>query len=219
MSSTDHGYDEPMADQIVADARHRAALILEEARQQAEDVVEAALLVRDRMEAERERMDASLERLEAEREQLELDIREQAAAAGQQYVELATLRQHFASTLRAMVQDFADEIDRVERTGGPRLETHAVPDEPALPELARAPARLPGAGESVQVEIGPLRDFAAVASLEDALNELPEVLDVYVRRFAAERVTLELALSPGTEPETVLARVLPDDCALTDLAA
>jgi len=139
------------------------------------------------------------------------ESRAQVEAGGEQLLELMSLRERFGTTLRAIVDDFGREIDRVEQTGVPGPVAWAPPTLPlAEPEAdVETLSPLPAVAEPVELDIGPLRDYAAVAALERALAAVPQVMEVYVRRYAAERAAVELTVAADLDLPAALELVLP----------
>ena len=63
----------------------------------------------------------------------------------------------------------------------------------------------------VEVDAGPFGDFAELSTFERALGRMPKVQDVYIRRFADERATIELTLVEAAPVVDLLHDVLPNE--------
>src|SRR5437870_6622392 len=90
--------------------------------------------------------------------------------------------------------------------------------EPPPPEQAEPPSDPPRSAVAppeqlfdrrVEVDAGPFADFDEVSFFERALAALPDVADVYVRRFFDERAIVELAATEELPLLTRLQDVLP----------
>jgi hypothetical protein len=73
---------------------------------------------------------------------------------------------------------------------------------------ARAPADGVYSG-SVEVEVGPLRDFAQLTSFEDAASSIEAASDVQIRNFAGGRATFSMNLAQPVELVRVLEERTP----------
>lgn len=172
-----------------AEAAARGEQVTSEAHREAQRILDAALV-----DAARIRDDASGE----------------AAGFRVQIDSLLRLRDTLAATIRTVVRDF----ERVMAEG--ELRTPVDPGGPVRPAVFGAPAPAPVApaaadrpapgsrnvfGRHVEVEAGPFSDFSSLSAFESALAGLPKVEDVYIRRFEAERATIEVTLE---EPAALL---------------
>ena len=158
---------------------------LEEARAQALAIVDTAHL-----DAARIRGEASLE----------------ADAARAQVDELLRMRDTLAGTVRAVVREFESlvgRIDRGEPAPAPRT-LHMAPEPAAAPDaVVDAPSENGSAMFDGRVEllVGPFDDFASLSAFERALGSLPKIEDVYIRRFADDRATIDVTLQ---EPASLI---------------
>ena len=164
-------------------------------RVQAMDAAREHVLSDAREQARRIVDDANLEAIRIKGEALQ-----QAELARGQVDELLRLRETLSSTMRAVVRDFETTVGRIDRAD-------SAVSAPPVP-LASAPVsneRVNGVaatGENgadrdmfdgrVELEAGPFTDFAALSAFERALGSLPKIEDVYIRRFAGDRATIDL---------------------------
>ena len=164
-------------------------------RRHAQEIVDAAHL-----DAARVRSEAALE----------------AEQARSQVGELLRLRETLASTMRA----FTREFDAV-MSGGERVAAPAPSPSAAAPPLA-APVPLPAErvvaplpptasvfDRNVEIEAGPFTDFASLSAFERELGVLPNVENVYIRRFEGDRATIEVTLDEPSPLLDELTRRLP----------
>jgi hypothetical protein len=122
---------------------------------------------------------------------------------GKQLEEIIRLRDTMLGLLKGAVQDVGTAVGKIER-GEPVFGTAPAPPRqpapaPSHPELDEERAALPGDDalfeRRVELDAGPFADFATLSSFERSLATLPNVEDVYVRRFAGERATIELTMA------------------------
>ena len=122
---------------------------------------------------------------------------------GKQLEEIIRLRDTMLGLLKGAVQDVGTAVGKIER-GEPVFGTAAPAPRPSAPaqshpELEDARESLPGDDapfeRRVELDAGPFGDFATLSSFERSLAGLPNVEDVYVRRFAGERATIELTMA------------------------
>jgi len=136
---------------------------------------------------------------------------------GKQLEEILRLRESMLASLRGVVQDVGLAVGRIERGEPVYGPVPAAGRRDALrsvhPEAPPQREPLPGDdalfGREVVLDAGPFADFATLASFERALAALPNVEDVYVRRFAGGRATVELAMTVEQPLLALLRRSLP----------
>lgn len=107
-----------------------------------------------------------------------------------------------------------------------------VRDMPVVEAGAAEPATARGIGSvdtfegTVQMEVGPLRDFSQLVSFEDAVTGIGSAREISVRRFSQGRATLALRLDEPTEllreleqrtPFEITVRSLRDDRLIVDV--
>lgn len=154
-----------------------------------------------------------------------------ADAARGQVDELLRLRGTLSSTMRSVVRDFESLVGDVDAPRGlaftpsdMSVEAHAFtasvlppPVAPPGPALARAerpadPAPAPSRSGvfdgRVELDAGPFTDFASLSAFERALGAIPNIEDVYIRRFEGDRATIDLKLEePAPLLEEMTARL------------
>jgi DivIVA protein len=171
---------------IESSAEQHPDRVLEEARAQALAIVDAAQL-----DATRIRGEAGLE----------------ADTARAQVDELLRMRDTLAGTVRAVVREFESLVGRIDR-GDPApvpRTLHAAPEPAAAPAAPATEA--PSANGTtvfdgrVELHVGPFDDFASLSAFERALGSLPKIEDVYIRRFADDRATIDVTLQ---EPASLI---------------
>ena len=82
------------------------------------------------------------------------------------------------------------------------------------PAIGTAPSRRGAGGEGVylgevEVEVGPLEDFAQLAGFQDAAESIGAAARISMRGFAAGRATLAIELTEPTELIAELRRLVP----------
>lgn len=171
-----------------------------EARRRSGEIEDAAIERARRLVADAE--------LDAQRIRGDARLRIDETAA--EFDELMRLKDGLLRSLRAVVRDFRESIERVGRGEPAGL--------PAAPRASLAPGEqgaeespLEGEFSGTEVELiaGPFYDFASLSEFEQALSKLPHVSDVYVRHFASERAVIEVTLGEPAPFEDELRRLLP----------
>jgi len=137
---------------------------------------------------------------------------------GKQLEEILRLRESMLAALRGVVQDVGLAVGRIERGEPVYGPAPAGRRRDALRPVGAGAAvqrhePLPGdeivLGREVVLDAGPFADFATLASFERALGSLPNVEDVYVRRFAGERATIEVTMTVEQPLLALLRGALP----------
>jgi hypothetical protein len=122
-----------------------------------------------------------------------------------QVEDLRGVKAELLAEVRALVSRFAQLADSAEADAPP-----AARPEPSAERTVTRPLPLPpvpletgngnGDGDGrvyvdrVDIDAGPFVDFSTLSAFERAVARLPEVDDVYVRRFASDRALIELHL-------------------------
>ncbi len=139
---------------------------------------------------------------------------------GRQLDELLALRGKTIASMRSIVGELDQAIGRIERgeTTAPQPapvpaapEPAAAPSAPPAPEpvVAAASADEPVFDRRVELDVGPFADFGTLSAFERALARLPNVDDVYVRRFFDDRAVIELTMAEETPLLATLKSSLP----------
>ncbi|MGH3003287.1 MAG: hypothetical protein ACRDM1_11610 [Gaiellaceae bacterium] len=153
-------------------ARENAA---DEADERAHEIVEAA-------------------HAEAARTHGETFLRNESARA--QVDELLRLRDALSATMHGLVRDVESALARLDLRGEPAPVPPPHADEPAVPTPEVGHGTLDA---RIELEAGPFSDFASLSAFERALESLPRVEDVYIRRFEDGRATIDVALQEPTD--------------------
>jgi len=168
------------------------------------DEVEAAIEARDARLARLEREAQRLAERVVEREKTLQDAlrRPMTAAVGKGIEEIYGQARRQATRIRMKaLEDAVQMADRVTELSKLRDELGARVSE--LAEVARERLGIEERGEppedgryagEVEVEIGPLRDFAQLTGFEDAAARVQGASDIRVKRFADRRATVAMNL-------------------------
>src|SRR5262249_39290183 len=177
------GYDPEEVDEAIGARDARLARLEREAQRLAERVVEREKRLQ---EALRKPMTAAvskgIEEIYGQARRQATRIRMKALEERVEMAERVTERSKLAAELGTRVLELAD-VAR-ERLG--------------IEERIRTPVEGRYAGE-VEVEIGPLRDFAQLTGFEDAAAGVRGASDIRIRRFANRRATLSMRLEDPVE--------------------
>jgi hypothetical protein len=111
------------------------------------------------------------------------------------------LDQLYTEGVRRAAQAGDRAIDTSVRLTARLLELGGSPTPPKRPsEAVSAPVPLGGMFEGeVEVEIGPLRDFAQLSGFEDAANAIGATGEIKVKRFSGGRATFAMGLERPVE--------------------
>jgi hypothetical protein len=205
------------ADSLVGDVQTARAEV-QELRAREVDLTRMALDAQRTFDEMRRR--AEIEALQLERD-AETRAREIIAGAQARARTITTVAEEAAADLRAEIARRTNEASaeveellklrarlRAETAGSPAV---ALPPTPApTPEVAESGRRGSVFDTFVEVEAGPFVDFAALSAFERALGRGEKVNDVYIRRFAQERATIEVTLSEPAPLLDGLQGVLPN---------
>lgn len=181
-------------------ARSRLAESERERDRQAAELARADAAREESAARGRQEADALLEtaRLDAARIRAAAALEDRQART--QVDELLRLRDTLAATIRAVTQDFERTMAGIEGDPEPAPAPEPEPT-PLPPPTPPPPPPPPAAQQTVELEVGPFRDFASLSAFEEALGRLSTVEDVYVRRFEGDRATIEVTLG---EPAALL---------------
>lgn len=162
-------------DEAVAEAHRRSGAIVETAETRAQ-----ALLAQAEEHAARIRGEAHLK----------------VDDIGKQLEEILRLRESMVAMLKGAVHDVGVAVGRIER-GEPVL--GAAVEQPSAGASPSGRALEPGDdavfASRVELDAGPFGDYATLSAFERSLAALPNVEDVYVRRYVGERAAIELTMA------------------------
>jgi hypothetical protein len=179
---------------------------LDAAHAREDELVRAAATIHDarlhELEAARKDAVEIVEAAELAAAEIRSDADRQSETARAEVEELTRLRESLSATMRGVVRDFESVVRRIDRGGeeaaiaappaaaAPRIR----PPEPAESELV--PEAVEGDVFDGRVELlaGPFNDFASLSAFERALESLPKINDVYIRRFEGDQATIALTL-------------------------
>ncbi len=139
------------------------------------------------------------------------------AAIGGQIDEFQRLREELQRSATALVEEY----ERALRRGPPppTLPTLPVPPPPAAP--APPPHAPLASGRQFEgqivINIGPFTDIATLGTVEQALAQLPQTEDVYVRGFEGNRALVDLKLNAPVPLLDELRRALPFELGLVEI--
>lgn len=134
--------------------------------------------------------------------------RDGVAESAQRSVAAAQTDAFEARAQAAEALRFRDELSETLSGLAAQLRTGVRPAaaEPLEPQPERASANL--VGPLVELDAGPFHELADVVLFEDALRELPNVTDVYLRQFEQERAQVEVSVAqPVRLVEDIAARL------------
>jgi hypothetical protein len=134
---------------------------------------------------------------------------------GTQIEQLLRIRQRLVGDVRGLLMRYQRELDECERGDVSELQS-ALDSLLACAPEAEQPGGLDGLlarpaffEGTVDVAIGPATRIQTIQVLEDALARVRHVQQVYIRRWHADQLWLELTVSGGVELIGELNRVLP----------
>jgi hypothetical protein len=168
------------------------------------DEVDGALAADDArlrdLEANAKRLAAKLDERDRRLKQAlkELDAARKSAARGA-WGPSRLLDQLYAEGVRRAAQAGDRAIDTSVRLTARLLELGGSPTPPKRPPRADAPLGDGMFEGEVEVEIGPLRDFAQLSGFEDAANAIGATGEIVVKRFSGGRATLAMGLERPVE--------------------
>jgi hypothetical protein len=150
-----------------------------------------------------------------------------AAIAGQ-IEEFQRLREELQRSATALIEEYERALRRAPPGGAPEAEAAPVPptsplalqqEQPQPPTPPPAPPDASGRqfeGQLV-INVGPFTDIATLGTFEQALTQLPQTEDVYVRGFEGNRALVDLKLNGPVPLLDELCRALPFDLSLVEI--
>jgi hypothetical protein len=152
-----------------------------------------------------------------------------AAIAGQ-IEEFQRLREELQRSAKALIEEYERALRRAPPGAAPEAEaTPAPPTNPLAlrqqpqPQPPAPPTATPPVAGGRQFEgqlvinVGPFTDIATLGTFEQALGELPQTEDVYVRGFEGNRALVDLTLNGPVPLLDELRRALPFDLDLVEI--
>lgn len=161
------------------------------------------------LEAELDGLHAEVAELRAAAEHAPTALAAEREALRRQIEDLLGVKALVSEQLSAALQRLhagGDSEVRVQQRAGGRV--HA--DEESLDRLVEG---------AVQLEVAPLLDFVSISALERALNAVPQVADVRVRRIEGDRAIVDVELSERGPLLRWLDSTLPFDVDASIVAA
>jgi hypothetical protein len=134
--------------------------------------------------------------------------RDGVAASARRSVAVAQEEAREARTQASEALRFRDELSETLSMLAEQVRTGALPYlvRPQTP-AAGPPATL--VGPLLALDAGPFHELADVILFEDALRELPNVTDVYLREFEQERAQVEVSMAQPVRLVEDIAALLP----------
>jgi hypothetical protein len=204
------GYDPEEVDAAIEARDARLARLEREAQRLAERVVEREKRLQDALRKPMTAADVTnrvaLSRALASIEEIYGQARRQATRIRMKALEDAVQMADRVTELTRLRDELGTRITELTDVARARL---------GMEEGARAPADGRYAGE-VQVEIGPLRDFAQLTMFEDAAAGVDGASDIRVMHFSDRRATLSMNLANPVELLRELEERAPFDFVVRD---
>jgi hypothetical protein len=208
------GYDPEEVDAAISARDARLARLEREAQRLAERVVERERKLQEALKnpvavaADTNRV--ALSRALASVEEIYGQARRQATRMRMKALEDAVLMADRVSELTGLRDELGARIAELAEVARARLGIEA--EQPAL----EAPGKGMYAGR-VEVEIGPLSDFAQLTGFEDAAAGIRGASEIHIRRFSRGRATVSMNLADPVELLRELEERAPFDFVVRDL--
>jgi hypothetical protein len=153
-----------------------------------------------------------------------------AAIAGQ-IEEFQRLREELQRSATALIEEYERALRRAPPPGAaPEAAAASVPPTSPLALQQQQPQRQPptpppappdASGRQFEgqlvINVGPFTDIATLGTFEQALAQLPQTEDVYVRGFEGNRALVDLKLNGPVPLLDELCRALPFDLSLVEI--
>lgn len=153
------------------------------------------------------------------------EVDAEVAARQAELEDLARAREELLASVRGVVRDLDQTLERVDQVEEPPDEQpEEAPEFPLadLPPVVALAARGNGLSredpapaedslfaERVELDAGPFLDFDSIADFERELARLPNVDDVYVSRIEGERAVIELTMAASAALVAEMREHLP----------
>ena len=206
------GYDPEEVDAALAARDARLARLEREAQRLAERVVEREKKLQEALKKPVAMV------VSKGIEEIYGQARRQATRIRMKALEDAVLMADRVTELTILRDDLGARIAELAEVARARLRIEA--EEPA-PQLAAGPDVAAGSGGMytgrVEVEVGPLRDFAQLTGFEDAAAGIRGASEIHVKRFSRGRATVSMNLADPVELLQELEGRAPFDFIVRDI--
>jgi hypothetical protein len=210
------GYDPEEVDAAIDARDARVARLEREAQRLAERVVEREAKLQEAMRrpvrAAAETNRAALNRAVASMEEIYGQARRQATRIRMKALEDAVLVAERVTELTTLRDELGARVAELAEVARARLGVEA--EEPPGPPVARGDGLYEG---RVEVEVGPLSDFAQLTGFEDAAARIHGASEIHVKRFSRGRATVSINLADPVELLRELEERTPFDFVVRDI--
>ena len=210
------GYDPEEVDAALDARDARLARLEREAQRLAERVVEREKKLQEALRkpvvAAAETNRVALSRALASVEEIYGQARRQATRIRMKALEDAVLMADRVTELTSLRDELGARVAELAEVARARLGIEA--EERALPPAPSADGVYAG---RVQVEVGPLKDFAQLTGFEDAAAGIAGASEIHVKRFSRGRATVSMNLADPVELLRELEERAPFDFAVRDV--
>jgi hypothetical protein len=212
------GYDPEEVDAAITARDARLARLEREAQRLAERVVERERKLQEALKkpvaAAADTNRVALSRALSSVEEIYGQARRQATRIRMKALEDAVLMADRVTELTGLRDELGARVAELAEVARARLGIEA--ETPALSESAGAPTGGMYAGR-VEVEIGPLTDFAQLTRFEDAAAGIRGASEIHVKRFSRGRATVSMNLQGPVELLRELEERAPFDFVVRDI--
>jgi hypothetical protein len=210
------GYDPEEVDAAIAARDSRLARLEREAQRLAERVVEREKKLQEALRkpaAAAADNRVALSRALGSVEEIYGQARRQATRMRMKALEDAVQMAERVTELTSLRDELGARIAELAEVARMRLGVEAEEPRAIDPPSGSGDAMYTG---RVEVEIGPLRDFAQLTGFEDAAAGIRGASDIYVKRFSRGRATVSMNLADPVELLRELEERAPFDFAVRD---
>jgi hypothetical protein len=211
------GYDPEEVDAAIDARDARLARLEREAQRLAERVVEREKKLQEALRkpvtAAAETNRVALSRALSSVEEIYGQARRQATRMRMKALEDAVQMAERVTELTNLRDDLGARIAELAEVARARLKIEAEEPRAIDPPAGSSDGRYAG---RVEVEIGPLRDFAQLTGFEDAAAGIRGASEIYVKRFSRGRATVSMNLADPVELLRELEERAPFDFAVRD---
>jgi hypothetical protein len=211
------GYDPEEVDAAIDARDARLARLEREAQRLAERVVEREKKLQEALRkpvaAATDANRVALSRALSSVEEIYGQARRQATRMRMKALEDAVQMAERVTELTSLRDDLGARIAELAEVARMRLKIEVEEPREIDPPAASGDATYAG---RVEVEIGPLRDFAQLTGFEDAAAGIRGASEIYVKRFSRGRATVSMNLADPVELLRELEERAPFDFAVRD---